>query len=633
MRRAGKTMTGNLMEPTLNYQFNYGPTPASGLPTRVDPNAPMLASEDGLVASLSSQECIFQIKRSGEPHVMTFQVLQALDQCREFRTLEEQVSRVTSTIAGLADKRDEVRRVLESLIQRKLLISDDAFIKRLTHVTRRTPAPFRAVFIRACDRPAQLAQLLISLTDYERRHRAGRHYVVLDDSVLPAHVNEQRDLLREFARTTGCKASYIGSAERKKIIDRFAKAVPQAKSILPSLLVREGHSQAQRFGGGRGWNLALLLSAGGRLAMLDDDLRLSFKRLDSARPGLDPNPKAQAYAHFYANMEEALTSGTEITRDPFELDLAVCGQSLGAATDYPLDRAALRGLNLSRLELLNGDSRIVATHHGAYGSSRTETGLWLYQLDPASSKEFWAERASYVRNTDAQFVWHGVDQARVLEVAGFTPFTMDNAQMLPCTNPVGRGEDGFASALMRYCSPDSLILEMPEAVGHVQETARKRADKTLAAHTPRVNHFLRDYVQRQFGLFKAADPGQRLHFMADVLRDLAGASPSDRVAHLREYLSYVRADIVDRLQHQFEAYADAPVYWQADARAVVEANAKALLAHSAPPRLGDWPEDIDTTGCANALASELTGMADAFEQWPALWQHAAEQGEKLLTAL
>jgi hypothetical protein len=170
---------------------------------------------------------------------------------------------------------------------------------------------------------------------------------------------------------------------------------------------------------------------------------------------------------------------------------------------------------------------------------------------------------------------------------------------------------------------------MPEAIGHVQESARKRSDKTLAAHVPHVNYFLRDFVQRQFGLFQAEDPGARMNLLACVLRDLAGASASARNAHLREYLSFVRADIIDRTQHQIEAAVDAPVYWQADAREIVQANARALLAN-APPRLSDWPQDIDADGCARALAEECTSMADACEHWPALWRHAAEQGDKLL---
>jgi hypothetical protein len=622
------------MENTLNYQFNYAMPPLTSPAPKPDPNAPTFASEDGLVASLSSQECVFQVRRSGATHVMTFQVLQAMDQCREFRTLDEHAARIQSTIPALANKRDDVKRVLEGLVSRALLMSDSGFIERLAKAEPRPQAAFRAVFIRACDRPEQLAHLLTSLIEYERRFRADRRYVLLDDSVLPAHVNEQRDLLREFARTTGCKVNYIGNTERSKIIEKFVKAQPQAKGVIESLLARQTTSQAQRFGGGRGWNLALLLSAGGRLALLDDDLRLNLKRPSFALEGLDPNPNAQVQAAFMANMEEAFGYGEDSPADPFALHLDACGQTLGmlSRTQYPLARKDLRGLNLSRLDLLSGPSRVLSTQLATYGSARTETGLWMYQLDGRSRQDFWRDRASYLRNTEAQQIWFGVGQARVSEVTGFTPFTLDNSVMLPCTNPIGRGEDSLWSSLTRYCHTDALVLELPDAIAHVQESPRARASLTRSAYAPRVNHFLRDFAQRQFGLFKAADPGQRLRFFADVLRDLAGATQSDRVDHLREYLSFARADIIDRLQHQIEAATEAPIYWQADARAIVEANAKALLSKT-PPRLADWPEDIDEAGCAKALVDEMTGMADAIEQWPALWQHAANQGEKLLTAL
>jgi len=631
LKRRHAFAPGLPMENTLNYQFNYGAQPAPAMPLRIDPTAPLFASEDGMVASLSSHECIFVAKRTGESHVMTFQVLQALDQCREFRTLDEHIARIQSTISGLNGKRDEIKRVLDSLAQRRLLVSDQQFFE-LARSAPLQAAPMRAVFIRACDRPAQLEQLLRSLTDYERRFRAGRHYIVLDDSVLPAHVNEQRDLLREFARTTGCKSSYVGLAERTKLIEKLVRARPQSREVVARLLLREAHPHAQRFGGGRGLNMALLLGAGARLAVLDDDLRLPLKRPDYARQGLDANPGAFQVARFYPSMEEALRDGNEIEQDPFELHLEACGQPLGALARYPLERAALRGMNMTRLDLLSSSSRAVTTHQGTYGSARTENATWLYSLDDESRARFWQDRASYLRNIEAQFVWHGVAQARALEVAGFTPFTMDNSRLLPCTNPVGRGEDSLASALTRYCHPDAIAFELPEAIGHAQETARKRSDKTQSADLPRVNHFLRDYVQRQFGLFKAADTTQRLSLLANVLRDLAGASAADRVAHLREYLGYVRANTIDRLQHQLEAATSAPVYWQADVRSIVQANAKVLLSN-VPPRLGDWPEELDESGCATALAGELTAMADALEHWPGLWQHAAEQGEKLLTGL
>jgi hypothetical protein len=175
-------------------------------------------------------------------------------------------------------------------------------------------------------------------------------------------------------------------------------------------------------------------------------------------------------------------------------------------------------------------------------------------------------------------------------------------------------------------------LELPEAIGHIQEVPRKRSVRGQTPSAPALNQFLYEYVQRQYGQCKAAEPAQRMHYMAETFRDFAGASSRDRIVHLREYLSYARADIIDRLQHQLDAAADAPLYWQTDVRAIIQRNAKALLA-KAPPRLGEWAEDADENQCADALSQCLVQMADSLQHWPAVWQHAAEQGEKLLTGL
>ena len=76
-----------------------------------------------------------------------------------------------------AGQRDNVRRVLENLGARGLLVSDGDFLQRIATSTAQAPAPARAVFIRACDRPAQLERLLKSLADYERRFGTTRRYV------------------------------------------------------------------------------------------------------------------------------------------------------------------------------------------------------------------------------------------------------------------------------------------------------------------------------------------------------------------------------------------------------------------------------------------------------------------------
>ncbi len=626
------------MNNPTDYQVHLGSFPVSPPPPqRPDPAAPLYASEDGVVASLSNSECIFQVRRTGETHVMTFQVLQALDQSREFRSLDEHAARISATIPGLEAQREGVRRVLESLVARNLLVSDGDFLARVTTASPRAPAPLRAVFIRACDRPQQLAQLLASLTDYERQFRASRHYVLLDDSTTRDAANRHRDLLREFARATGCKLTYIGHAERDRIAMRLARAVPRAAAALPALLGNGAPptGEGRRFGGGRGWNLALLLSAGARLVLLDDDHRLPLRRLEDARAGLDPNPLAAATTQFHRNLENALGAGEEVATDPFELHLDAAGHLLGelAATPrYAIDRATLRGLALSRLDHLQGDAPVLATHHGSYGSSRTESGLWLYQLPPDERAAFVRDRDEYLRNVEGGSLWYGYRQARAATAGTFSPFALDNSRMLPCTNALGRGEDALFSRLSELCHPGALMLELPVAIGHVQETARKRSTRTLAAHTPRFNYFVADYVQRQLPEFHADDPAQRLALVAAHLRDIGAASEAGRLRQLQEYLAYARADLIERLQNQFDGAPEAPVWWQADVRSIIEANGRALIA-KAPPRLGDWPEAADAAACARLLREETTSLAEACEAWPALWAHAREQGERLLGAV
>jgi hypothetical protein len=621
------------MTTEFDYRIDYGTVQVTPPSPRADPDAPLFASEDGVVASLSNNECIFQARRSGDTHVMTYQVLQALDQCREFRPLDEHIARIQTTISGLQAQRDVVRRVLENLTERGLLVSDAAFLRGLADAPRGEAPTLRAVFIRACDRPAQLERLLKTLADCERRFRTTRRYVLLDDSTSSDAANRHRDLLREFARATGCKLTYLGAAEQAKLVERIAKAVPEAAAALPSLLLRT--AGASGFGGGRGWNFALLLSAGCALTLLDDDQCLPLRRPDGARDGIDPDPSAPAFAQFFRNIENAFGAGEDIVGDPFDLHLDVLGRPFGSLLHdprYAIDRKALRGLGLGRLEHLRANANVIATRQGAYGSSRTESGAWLYQLDAESRAEFWADRESYLRNVEAGSLWYGHRQARVTTAGTFTPFAIDNRALLPCTNALGRGEDALFAHVSRLCHPESLSIELPVGIGHAQETARKRSDRTLSAPPPRFNYFVGDFVQRQLGEFMAEAPAQRLGLLAANLRDMAGASESRRVRTLREYLAYTRADAIERLQHQYESAQNAPIYWQADVRSIIEANGRALTA-KAPPRLGDWPESLDDAGCAKLLRDEATRLAAGYEAWPAVWNYAREQGERLLGAV
>jgi len=439
------------MNTTPEFQINYGNFSFAGQSPRNTQDAPRYAAIDAMIAPLSSDEYAFIAKDSGERHVLSHHVLQTLDQCREFRTIEEHVARVASVVPGLT-QHDRIRKGLEGLAATGLLVADNAYLAGLEREPDAQPRSLHAIYIRACDRPQQLRLLLDSLANYERRFRVARNVILLDDSIEEGNRDTNRDLLREFARAVGNPVSYIGPVERAKLRQRLAKALPQAAASLEWLLDRG--PRTRRGGGGRSWNLALLLSAGRMFAMLDEDFRLPLHRHADVRPGLEPSPAVAASARFYRRLEDALAAGEEEQQDPFEAHLRVCGERLGAAIaqdDYRLSRDSLRGINLGRLEHLRGDARVLNTLNGTCGSSGTESALWLYHLDADSRAEFWADRESYLRNIEAQSLWFGNLRAKPASQANGLP----EAAVMRCPQTI--------SAVRLVVSPAPLFMTAAEA--------------------------------------------------------------------------------------------------------------------------------------------------------------------------
>lgn len=616
---------------TVDYDIDFGSIAIGPSASRSDPAAPMFAAVEGRVASLSNNECVFQPRDGGELHVMTHQVLQALDQCREFRSLDEHVARVVGVVPGLAGQGEAVRRVLTGLAERGLLRTDGEFLADLARPVALAPAPLRAIVVRACDRPAQAQDLLASLAEHGQRFDRRDPLLLIDDSRSAEAARAHQALVDSHGRAGG-PARYIGREQVAELADRLGKARPEARAAINALLGARGDPG---FGGGRGYNLALLLTAGGRLALLDDDYLLPFHRASGAVPGLEPNPWSSFPVRFHADGSQALAAGQPLERDGLALQQDLVGHSLGELLashgEMALSRELLRGQSLGRLAHLRSDARILATYTGSRGASFTSDSGWLYDIDPTSRAGFWLDRASYLRNVNADAIEYAPERTVPRPFGMFTPFLLDNSRLLPCTAPTGRGEDGLFGVVGSYLYPDSLALHLPITIGHRQEGQRPRYQRARQPLTPGINRFLREWVRNQAQPAQSADPGERLALLAAQLEDIAGSPVANRVGLLEEYVRYVRADLVERLQAQLLGAPDAPVYWAADVREVVEANARALLANE-PPRLDEWPVDIDAAGCAQRLREACLELASGYRHWPALWQVAAEQGERLLPA-
>lgn len=589
----------------------------------------MYASVDGIAAALSNEEVIFQRRGTDQSQVMTHQVLHCLDQCRPFRSIDQHVAHVIRHVPGLTDPA-RARQGLEAMARSGLLVSDADYLARM-QATAVDQAPLAALCIRACDRPQQVQRLLASLEQYEQKFGAKRPLWLIDDSRDSDAKARNSELLKDYARRTSAPVQRIGVAASTKLAKLAAQAVPEAKQAVQPLLVQ----QAQTGGGGRGWNLALLLTAGRRLVLLDEDFEFPLRRHPAAMPGMNLDPDAHNAISFYQNLDDALAAGTEFDDDPFELHLACAGQELGAVATQAglgLDRQSLRGLSLTDLQHFSGSKRVLTTLNGTRGASASEAVQWLYTLDSAARAEFTRDRDAYLHNIEAQTLWSGYAQAHPVRQAYLTPFAIDNSVMLPCTAAAGRREDALFHTLARFCHPDAVALNLPLSIGHIQEQARRRSQRTLEARTPHFTEFLYENLWTHLSSAMSTDPVQRLHLAAAWLEDLAAASSSDRIAHLREYLNYTRASLIANMQQQLVEARDAPVFWQTDVRSIIETNARAML-QATPPRLGNWPENIDADDCARLLSENLRSMASALHAWPQLWAWAQDRGGDLVESL
>lgn len=609
----------------MDFQIDYGTLPLTKKPA--PPSGPLFASVAGRVSSLANGEVVFFDLDTEQLHVMTEQVLGAMDVCRPFRTLEEHVAAVRQAMPKLPQQGDAVKRVLENLISRGLLISDADWLARLAEHDERAQAEFAGIFIRACDRPEQTKRLLASLLEYERKYAPKHRYWLVDDSRDAAHAREHAALLAQFGAEAGVETRYVGPAEWSKLADALA-AGNTHQGAADWLLRRE---LPRPHAGGLAMNLIALLAAGRRYALLDDDFLFPLRLHPEAGGGVELKAGGQLPVRFFANAESALDAGVEFDGDPLQAHFDLCGAPLGARLNtHPqlsLSRADLVGAAPSLLPHLDRGRRIIATVNGHRGHSGTASAGWLFALDPKSREGFWGSREDYLRNIESPALWYGPARARLQAQGNFTPFTVDASRMLPFTRPAGRGEDRLFGAMCRFLSPDSLTAHLPTAIGHRQEGERSRAATLKQAFTPGLNDYFMDLANASAAEFHAEDRAARLRGFAARLRDLSAGSEKSILGELREHLAAVRSSLVHSLHSVLQSAKGAPVYWQADLRQLIEANGKAMIAGGVP-KLADWDDVDDTATLTARYRQALSQHADALDAWPAMWDAAlSRRGE------
>lgn len=578
-------------------------------------HSPLVGTVPGTVYSLGGEECLFRPDGSASSQVVTRQVLQALEVCSRIRPLEEQVAAVTAGIPSLSGRESEVRGVLAALVERGLLRSAGDFLGTFREPDPADAAPLEDVAIRTAGGDA-LGRLLASCLDNERRHGNRYRYWIVDDAPSEEAGARAAEIVAA-ARSEGLECRFLDRAWQDERTGRLCAdaGVPGARGLFDA-------PRGEGFTGGRAWNVVLVLLAGRRFVMLDDDLVCAPRTEAGVEEHLELEDAGWSL-WFHPDRDAAAASGEACDLDPLARHASHLGGSLAHTVNAVAGSAgALSGLDGRRLAGLAPGEPVIATVQGIYGDAASGTNLWLYTATGESRERFWASREAYDRALRSRWITRVRSGHALLDRPTFTPAGLDGTRLLPPTLPTGRDEDFLFGALLDRVHPRARTLNFPWALGHFPDGVRRWGDE---AHkqpvTPNLGRFMADSLLTTRDAMPAATAEARLDLAADQLAGIAAESGRALSARTDEYLLFARSNLVRQLQARMAEAPDAPLYWAADVRRIVETNGRALSAAQAPRLAGMPPEDPAALAW---LREGLSGFAEGLRAWPVLWRHAVD---------
>lgn len=595
----------------MDFEFNFG---EQTLVQGIEKNETMYASVSGVALPLSHEELVFMDKETGDNHVMTQQVLHALSLCQQFKPLHQHILAISQALPELSNQTQAIQQVVNYLINNKLLINEQDWKQQLLQPSTKSSIKDAGIVIRTYDNPKLLKRLLQSLLDYQQKFN-GKYSVQIYTSTTNEKIEKEiENITKSFRKDLSI--NIFGSTWQSQFVKMLKKEFKNQQGIIDWLLT----DNKNKYNGGQLWNFALLNNAGKKFLFFDDDFIFEPRVHEQESNLVELTDNARLDVGFSLSLTEIRNSSLEYNEDVLTKMINSCGQTLGnwiSTSDNQL--GSIEHLNLLELERIDSQSIIKSTGNGTWGSPRTNSNYWLYYLEGSQKQEFWKSREIYLDNIEASNLLHYTQNQRLMSVANFAPSAIDNSSMMPFAAPIEQVEDYFYNAISLYCYPNQVTLHYPFMMGHLQEKSGIRSNQNHIARTPNFNKFMADYALTLIESTDATSPKLRLKTLSNYVMGLADSSDRNLHNRLKEYLSHIRSDLVLKMQHQLAQSPDAPVYWQADVRELIEANGKAVL-HNNPPILEGWDVKMSNEECVNHARKELTDMANALELWPDLWE-------------
>ena len=569
--------------------------------------------------------------RNGKRAMVRPEVYAALLQCRCFKTLDQHAAAIIELNPAMQGQQADIRKVLQNMLNSGIMLSakrvcDTLKIKAENrHDQQQNLQPVVAIL--TWERPQALERLLESIAANCDTGGFHRLYVI-DDSRNAENIERNRSITERHASGIAAPVQYFGQAEQARWLGKLVALQPEHEQAIRFLVDRTRWTDFWTAGLSR--NLALLLSPGRRLVMIDDDAICEV---------YDP-PQAGPQITFSDDPREAAFFGTEkewshlrqpINPDPVDRHMQCLGltfsEALAVLGEQNLKPSSLRNATALQLTELQTGSKILVTECGSLGCPGTSNNTWLPDMPPTSLKRMLASEDKTNQALTSRKVWSGRHQPHFAPRANMSQITgFDNRQILPPYLPNLRGEDRLFGYMLDFIFPTSLTLDYPWAAPHLPLPERKWRDRDLN-FTPG-DSFPKFFVENILGnksACLATSAHQRLSHLAGWFSNLAAASPESLSNMYRESRLRGDSEQLSHLTTLLEKTEPAPVSWQNYLRnGIAQLNADLDLASREDFIVKGTPGSLPYDELVAFWKKVWADFAAALKAWPDIRQAAID---------
>ena len=570
-------------------------------------------------------------QRTGAGMLVQPDVVRALELCEPFRTLEAHTQHVTEFLPSLKNHVEHTRQTLLNIGQQGLMESSEEAWQRLTKgVASEADNALCRVFILTCDRPEALKRLLVPLISQLSPDSVESLWII-DDSRASQNIRENGSIVESEQKGCSLPIHYFGEDSRAALINHLSHAAPEHEDSINWLLDRSNWGDTPTYGLAR--NLALLLSAGKRAIMIDDDTLPEAISPPKALAPLRFAEMNQREAVFYSSSHELARHALVIKESPAILMQETLGTPLGKLLrEQLLDHTALQGMNGTHISRYGPNSKILLSMCGSWGDTGSAGLNWLLSLPEQSIQNLLEKRADINETLSPQYCWAGHPGPAITPFGAMSQWTgIDHRTLLPPYLPAGRNEDLLFGIMLQRIQPEAAVFNCGWAIAH--SPISDRGKLALKPANARLGvSLLAEWLGREPRDQNGLSPERRLTGLSEEIFRLTEMDHDVRLGLVKSQLVGRRCALLNQCMNQIENlrhYDHLPsiASWRRFLNESKELLFKGIQSGSLTNPIDD--QDKPTPLDFHKLEAEGKRFATALRAWPLLCSLARESDGRI----